>query len=33
MRDLPADESIPILPCRSIDEQLACDEAIGLTVR
>ncbi len=30
--DLPPDRSIPILPCRSIDEQLAFYEAIGFEV-
>jgi hypothetical protein len=30
--DLPADRSIPILPCRSIDEQLSFYEAIGCEV-
>ena len=32
MTDLPADRSIPILPCRSIDEQLAFYEALGFEV-
>lgn len=30
--DLPANRSIPILPCRSIDDQLAFYEAIGFEV-
>jgi hypothetical protein len=30
--DLPAERSIPILPCRSIDEQLEFYEAIGFEV-
>ena len=30
--DLPIERNIPILPCRSIDEQLAFYEAIGFEV-
>jgi hypothetical protein len=30
--DLPAERNIPILPCRSIDDQLAFYEAIGFEV-
>ena len=32
MSDLPADRMIPILPCRSIDDQIAFYEAIGFEV-
>jgi hypothetical protein len=30
--DLPPDQSIPILPCQTIDDQLAVYEAIGFEV-